>query len=394
MSVLKESNAIVQRAVDSAIRKGDEVGIQVVAYHGNQIIADVASGIADPKSAKPVDHDTLFNIWSVSKAVTATAVHIQAERGLIEYDAPVARYWPEFAAKGKGAVTVRHVLMHRSGVPQMPDGATPELICDWDWMIKGIAGLEPLAGAGEKPMYQALTFGWLAGELVRRTDPKHRDVNTFIQEEINRPLGIDGLWLGVPENRLDRVATLIDNMAPMSPDMFGPLWERCAPWAVRLTADVFSATSLRRGTIPGVGGIANARSVARLFAMLANGGELDGVRLLSADRVAKFAEPRKGADEPDPVMFNQVMPLSTSGYWLAASPPITFALRTKTAFGHPGVGGSLAWADPAERLAVAFCHNRLFQPQTTDTDPILRIADAVREGLALVQGKGKTKVSA
>src|SRR5579862_3603539 len=161
MSVLKESNAIVQRAVDNAIRKGDEVGIQVVAYHDNQIIADVASGIADPESAKPVDHDTLFNIWSVSKAVTATAVHVQAERGLIEYDAPVARYWPEFGAKGKGAVTVRHVLMHRSGVPQMPDDMTPERMCDWNWMVKGIADLEPLAPAGEKAMYQALTFGWL-----------------------------------------------------------------------------------------------------------------------------------------------------------------------------------------------------------------------------------------
>src|ERR1700736_909158 len=99
------------------------------------------------------------------------------------------------------------------------------------------------------------------GELVRRTDPKHRDINTFIQEEINRPLGIDGLWLGVPQNRLDRVATLIDNMPPMSPGMSPPLWERCAPWAVRLTADVFSARALQQAVIPGVGGIANARGV-------------------------------------------------------------------------------------------------------------------------------------
>jgi CubicO group peptidase (beta-lactamase class C family) len=160
---------------------------------------------------------------------------------------------------------------------------------------------------------------------------------------------------------------------------------------VRLTADVFADSALKRGTIPGVGGIANARSVARLFAMLANGGELDGVRLLSADRVAKFAEPRKGADEPDLVMFNQVMPLSTSGYWIAAKEPITFAMRTKSAFGHPGVGGSIAWADPAERLAVAFCHNRLFHPLTTDTDPFLPIADAVREALALVKSNAKAK---
>ena len=387
MSVLEESNAIVQRAVDTAIGKREEVGIQVCAYHGNRVIADVAAGIADPGTDKAVTHQTLFNIWSVSKAVTATAVHIQADRGLIEYDAPVARYWPEFAANGKGAVTVRHVLMHRSGVPQMPRGVTPELIVDWEWMVKEIANLEPLAAPGKKAMYQALTFGWLAGELVCRTDPRHRDINTFLQEEINRPLGIDSLWLGVPKEHLDRIATLIDNMPPMSPENLPPLWEQCAPWAVRLTADVFSSSLLQRGTIPGVGGIANARSVARLFAMMANGGELDGVRLLSKARIEKFAEPRLGSDEPDLVMFNQVMPLSTSGFWLAAKEPITYALRTKTAFGHPGVGGSLAWADPASRLAVAFCHNRLFQPQTIETDPLLPIAEAVRAALALAEGK-------
>src|SRR5262245_53952641 len=126
MSVLLESNAIVQRAVDEAIRKGDEIGLQVVAYYRDQVIADVAAGVAVPKTGAPLTHDTLFNIWSVSKAVTVTAVHIQADRGLIEYDAPMATYWPEFGANGKGGITVRHALMHRSGVPQMPEEMTPE----------------------------------------------------------------------------------------------------------------------------------------------------------------------------------------------------------------------------------------------------------------------------
>jgi CubicO group peptidase (beta-lactamase class C family) len=385
VSVFQQTNAIVQQAVDRAVDKGDEVGIQVVAYHGDQLLCDVASGSADPKTGKKVTHDTLFNIWSVSKGVAATALHIQAERGLVDYDAPMAAYWPEFGANGKGGITVRHVLMHRSGLPQMPAGVTPENIIDWNWVVSELAKLKPLAAPGAKPMYQGLSFGWLIGEIIRRTDPKHRDINTFLQEEINKPLGIDGLWLGVPENRLDRVATLVDDMAPMDPAMLGPLWEQCLPWRVRLTADVFSNTVLRRGTIPGVGGIANARSVGRLFAMLANGGEIGGVRLLSAARVAKFAEPRKGADEADPVMFNMVMPLSTSGYWVFAKEPITFALRTKTAFGHPGVGNSIAWADPADKLAVAFCHNRLFQPQTTAEDPLLPIADAVRDALAVAK---------
>jgi CubicO group peptidase (beta-lactamase class C family) len=252
-------------------------------------------------------------------------------------------------------------------------------------MVKEIAALKPLAGPGEKPMYQAVSFGWLVGELVRRTDSKHRDINTFLQEEINKPLGIDGLWLGVPQNYLDRVAVMVDNMAPMDPDQMPPLWNQCAPWSVRLTPDIFEDDIIRKGVIPGVGGIANARSVSRIFAMMANGGELDGVRLLSPERVAKFHERREGSDEPDPVMFGQVMTLSTSGFWLFAKEPITYALKTETAFGNPGVGNSLAWGDAAEKLAVSFCHNRLFQPQSYEEDPFLPIADAIREGLALVK---------
>jgi CubicO group peptidase (beta-lactamase class C family) len=243
-------------------------------------------------------------------------------------------------------------------------------------------------------MYQALNFGWLMGELVRRTDPTHRDLNTFLQEEITQPLGIDALWLGVPRNRLDRVAALIDDTGATTKEMFPPLYEQCLPWSVRLTPEVFTDPVLQMATIPGAGGIANARSVGRLFAMLANGGELDGVRLLSAERVAKFAEPRKGADEPDPVIFNKVMPLSTSGYWLCADGPPTYPLRTKTAFGHPGVGGSLAWADPVERLAVTFCHNRLFHPASAETDPLRPVGEAVREALALVRNNINTRASA
>jgi CubicO group peptidase (beta-lactamase class C family) len=146
--------------------------------------------------------------------------------------------------------------------------------------------------------------------------------------------------------------------------------------------------------MPAVGGIANARSVARVFAMLANGGELDGVRLLSRDRVAKFHEPRKGSDEPDLVMFNQVMPLSMYGYWLAAPAGNTVAFRTPTAFGNPGVGNALGWADAESKLAVGFCHNRLFQPQSNAEDPFLPVVDAIHEALALVKGETKARASA
>ncbi len=385
MTVFEPGNALVQAAVEQAIAEGDELGVQVCAYHRGRRFVDVAAGFSDPQRQHRVDYDTLFNIWSVSKAITATLLHIQADRGLIAYDAPIADYWPEFAARGKAAITVRHALMHRSGLPQMPDGMTPERIVDWDWMTAQIADLEPMAGPGEKPMYQALSFGWIIGELIRRTDPAGRDVNTFLQEEVNRPLGIDGLWLGVPDSELPKIATMVDAMPPMSPEALPDIWEKVSPWAVRLLPDIFEDDQLRKAVIPGVGGIANARSAGRFFAMLANGGELDGVRVLSADRVATFADPRPGGDQPDTVMFNQVMPISVAGYWLHAPEPITAAFRTPTAFGCPGVGGALGWADPGEELAVSFCHNRLVLPQTSAEDPFIPVADAIREALEMLR---------
>ena len=120
MTPFEPANTLVREAVERAIAAGDELGVQVCAYHRDRMFVDVSAGYADPDRSRPVEPDTLFNIWSVSKAVTATLLHIQADRGLIDYDAPIAEYWPEFGQNGKDGITVRHALMHRSGLPQMP----------------------------------------------------------------------------------------------------------------------------------------------------------------------------------------------------------------------------------------------------------------------------------
>jgi CubicO group peptidase (beta-lactamase class C family) len=119
-----------------------EIAVQVAAYLGPELIVDAWTGLADPSARRPADGDTLFPVFSVTKAATAVALHVQAERGLVDYDAPVARYWPEYAAKGKDAITVRHLLTHRSGVPQMPADVTAERLGDWDWMVGQLAAVE------------------------------------------------------------------------------------------------------------------------------------------------------------------------------------------------------------------------------------------------------------
>src|ERR1700736_3802527 len=124
-----EPNRIVQKAVDAAIAEGGEIGLQVAAYLNGELVVDVWGGLADETTGRRVDGDTLFPVFSVTKAVTATALHIQAERGLIDYDRPSSDYWPEFVAKGKGTATVRDALTHQPGIPLMPAGVSAEQIC-------------------------------------------------------------------------------------------------------------------------------------------------------------------------------------------------------------------------------------------------------------------------
>ena len=377
------ANATVQRAIDAAIASGREIGLQVAAYHRGRLVVDAWGGVADPATNRPVEGNTLFNVYSVTKAVAATAVHMLVDRGHLDYDAPVASYWPEYAANGKGATTVRHVLTHRAGVPQMPEGVTPERMCDWDWMTQAIAQLKPLAEPGTKTLYLSMTFGWILGELVRRADPQHRSLGRFVREEIAQPLGIDDLWIGIPDNVTPRIARQVDAMVPVPAEYLPPLFLASMPASVALAPPVFERADVRRAEVAGVGGIFTARAEARFWAMLAGGGQLDGVRLLSSELVATLNTPRANSEEPDPVMFGFPIPITIGGYWFGGEHAPVCSAKNPRAICHPGQGGSIGWADPDNELAVAICHNRLFNPTTREEDAILPIADAVREALGL-----------
>jgi CubicO group peptidase (beta-lactamase class C family) len=339
--------------------------------------------VANPATGRLVDGETLFNVYSVTKAVAATALHILADRSHIDYDAPVTRYWPEYGAHGKARTTVRDVLTHRACVPQMPDDVTPERMCDWQWMTTAIADLKPLAEPGTKTLYLSMTFGWIIGELVRRADPQGRSLGRFVREEIAAPLGIADLWIGIPDEVEPRIAKLTDAMVLVPAEYLPPLFLASMPEQVALNPTVFERPDVRRAEVAGVGGIFNARSEARFWAMLAGGGELDGVRLLSKELVATLNTPRANSEEPDPVMFGFPIPITIGGFWFGgAYPPVT-AVRSPRALCHPGQGNSIGWADPDTGLAVAICHNKLFNPTSPEEDPLLPVARAIREALNL-----------
>jgi len=215
------ANDKVRAALESLVHDTPEIGVQVAAYLNGKLVIDAWAGMADPANNKPVDEDTLFMLSSTTKGLTSTLMHILVEKHKLSYDMPIVKVWPEFGAHGKQDATLRNALSHQTGVPQTPVGFTPEWIPDWDRMCKGIADLTPMFPIGERTAYHSLTFGYINGEILRRVDG--RTIAQFLQDELCKPLGINGAYLGVPDGELHRVAVLTD--APPAP----PEYDRMSP---------------------------------------------------------------------------------------------------------------------------------------------------------------------
>ena len=208
-----DASARVQGTLEAIVRDTPEIGLQVAAYLDGKLVVDAWAGMADEATRKPVDGDTMFMLSSTTKGVTATCLHVCVEKHKLDYDMPIVKVWPEFGANGKAGATLRHALSHQTGVPQTPVGYTPDWLPDWDRMCRGIADLTPMYPIGQRTAYHSLNFGYINGEILRRVDG--RPIGRFLQEEICKPLGINGLYLGVPDSELHRVAVLTD--APPAP---------------------------------------------------------------------------------------------------------------------------------------------------------------------------------
>lgn len=361
----------VQQVIDDLVDSGNEIGLQVAAYVNGELAVDAWSGVANQATGQPVDGDTLFTSWSTTKGFVATCLHILADRGRVDYDAPIARYWPEFGAHGKEAATVRDALTHRAGVPQMPDDATPEMMTDWEAMCAAIASLAPLWQPGTTVCYHAWTFGWIIGELVRRIDG--RPIAQFAREELCQPLGITDFYLGIPEAVESRVAPLVE--APSEPET-NPLSLRVMPPHLT-SAAVVNRPDFRRASIPGGGGIMNARAIARHYAMLAQDGALDGVRILSVERCKRICALQ--TDAPD---ARSGMPRRRAlGYALGGNPEQGGDIamgRGGSEFGHAGNGGSLGFADPARKFSFGLAKNRMRWPEEDEDEPSFIVAETIR----------------
>lgn len=340
----------VQSLLDRLVASGHETGLQAAAYLHGELVVDAAAGLADPATGAPVTRDTLFHSFSTGKGATATVVHVLAERGMLDYDTPIAEYWPQFAANGKQHATVRHALTHAVGVPHLPPDVTAADLCDWDRMCAYIAAQPPLWPVGTGTGYHGWTFGYILGEIVRRVTG--HPIATVLREAVTAPLGVtESLLFGVPDPAIVRAAQLIDGgwldaMRSM-PDT-APLFRAAPRMFLQTLAETGNRPDYLRADIPSAGTM-TANAIARMYAALVS--DVDGVRLLSPDRVCDVT----GLAVADTDLILATPTRKALGYFLG----LTWTGASPAAFGATGAGGSIALADPTHGLAFALTKNRL-----------------------------------
>jgi CubicO group peptidase (beta-lactamase class C family) len=341
-------------------RRG-EIGAAVAAYWRGEKVVDLWGGRRTPEGNAPWNEDTMVVVMSTTKGLAAMTLALANARGWLDYEAPVARYWPEFAQNGKATITVRQLLGHEAGLVLLDEQLTIEKLRDLDSMARLLARQQPAWPPGTRHGYHTMTLGLYMQELIRRADPAHRTLGRFFHDEIAAPLGLDfhiGLPRDIPDVRLARVKTLSR--------WRGLLALRYTPPAI--TMKMIRPGSLLRRSFVGVGGdpndrgylevevpagngVGTARAIARAYSAFAEGGAELG---LTPETFARVTAP--------PAVAGLDVVLGVPSYFslgfLRPGPEVAFGSSPR-AFGAPGAGGSFAFADPDARLGYAYVMNKL-----------------------------------
>lgn len=348
----------VREAFVANFEQRAEIGAAVSVYrHGREVVRRWG-GVADPETGRRWQEDTLQVVFSATKSVPAACAHLLVQRGKLDLAAPVAEYWPEFAAAGKGDIPVHWLLSHRAGLPVLDQPVPLADALTWEPVVTALAAQAPAWEPGTAHGYHGLTYGWLVGEVLRRVSG--RSVGTYFAEEIAGPLGLD-FWIGLPDTETHRVARLVEQGVPPSETAPDAASEALAAYAdptslfvrsVMVTDPPLDLTDPSAWTaeIPAVNGICTASSLARFYAGLI--GAVDGVRILDSATLA--AATRQQADGVDRVLLTPTRP--ALGFGL---PVLDQPWWSPTAFGFPGHGGSLGYADPASGIAFGYVTNGL-----------------------------------
>jgi CubicO group peptidase (beta-lactamase class C family) len=344
----------VRDAFASNFSRGDayeDVGASLAVYRGGRLVADLWGGYRDSARTRPWTRDTLINVWSTTKGITAVAVALLVDRGKLSYEDLVAKHWPEFAANGKGAITVAQLLSHQGGLPGFTDEATTvEDFYDWERVTSRLARQAPMWAPGTKNSYHAMTYGFLAGELVRRLSGM--SPGAFVAREIAGPLGAE-VFIGLGETLEPRVAVMIKPSVEVDMAALNLPSEAIAALTnPAVEAERPNSRAWRAAQVPAANGHATAMGLARVYGAIADGGALDGVRLLSPQTIARMTAVQ--TTRPDLMLGfapNWAMGFATNGIGVYGPNP--------RAFGHSGWGGSFGCADIEAKVGIGYTMNRM-----------------------------------
>jgi CubicO group peptidase (beta-lactamase class C family) len=358
----------VREEFERNFKEREEVGASVCVTLEGETVVDLWGGTACVDTGEPWKEDTVSVVFSATKGMTALCVHILASRGLLDIDAPVVKYWPEFGKAGKENITVKMLLNHQAGLPHvrrpLPQGA----YYDWDIMVHALEEQEPFWEPGTRHGYEFVVFGWLVGEVVRRISGK--SLGRFFQDQVAKPLGLD-FWIGLPEEIEPRVSKIIMiDLQEMMDTLFGRAM--ADPNSIQslcitndggaLIVDGVDARDFHAAEIGGAGGITNARGLAGMYAPLACGGSLKGVDLVDRDTLARMSAVSSSTGQD----MTLLIPIRFSPGFIKShdnrrQPPgmRDSVILSEDAFGHPGMGGSIGFADPRERMSFGYTMNKM-----------------------------------
>jgi len=359
----------VREEFERNFKEREEVGASVCVTLEGETVVDLWGGTADLDTGEPWKEDTVSVVFSSTKGATALCAHILASRGLLDIDAPVVEYWPEFGRAGKENITVKMLLNHQAGLPHVRKPLRQGAYYDWDIMVHALEEQEPFWEPGTRHGYEFVVFGWLVGEVVRRVSGK--SLGRFFQDELAQPLGLD-FWIGLPEEIEPRVSKIImfDFKQMMdTPFMRAALADTNSIQGLALfndggtlTVDGVDSRAIHAAEIGGAGGITNARGLAGMYAPIACGGSLKNVNLVDGDTLARMSAVSSSTGQD----MTLLIPIRFSLGFIKShdnrrQPPgmQDSVILSEDAFGHPGAGGSIGFADPRERMSFGYMMNKM-----------------------------------
>jgi CubicO group peptidase (beta-lactamase class C family) len=357
----------VRRIFETSFDDGPEIGASVCFYLDGEAAVDLWGGHMDREKTRPWERDTLVNVYSTTKGMTALCAHQLVERGRLDVDAPVARYWPEFAAAGKQDIPVRWLLTHQAGMAAPRKPLSLDDLYGWDPFVAALAEQEPWWEPGTRHGYHALTFGHLVGELIRRISG--RSVGAYFRENVATPLDAD-FHIGLAAEHDERTSSLHGSLAPPKEQngvtLKGPLADFFRDMSdtstltgaafnnPRFSSDTVNTRAWRAAEIPAANGHGTARALARIYGALARGGEIDGVRILEPASIDRAREEQVFG--PDLVLAGMPMRYGLGFMLRQDFMPLS---PNDAAFGHPGAGGSIGMADPVAKVGFGYTMNKM-----------------------------------